>query len=203
MTGIRTIDERPIRREVDTGRIERAVLEILWAIGEDSGREGIRDTPRRVARAYEEAFSGLHENPEAALGTVFQERYRDLVIVRDIRVSSFCKHHLLPFSGKASVGYIPGASGAVVGLSKLSRMVDVFARRPQVQERLTSQVADALVEFLAAEGVIVVIECEHVCMSVRGVRKPESNTVTSALRGSLRSDPQKQSATVNLIRSGA
>lgn len=165
--------------------------------------QGLREAVEDGWYVYQEAFSGLHENPEEALGAAFQENYRDLVIVRDIRVSSFCEHHLLPFSGKANIGYIPGSSGAVVGLSKLSRLVDVFARRPQVQERLTSQVADAIVEFLDAEGVIVVIACAHACMSVRGVQKPESDTVTSAFRGSLRSDAQKQLVAVNLVRSGA
>lgn len=190
------------RDAIDTGKIQRAIRDILTAIGEDPDREGLQDTPNRVARAYAEMFSGLAEDPGCALGKVFHENYRDIVIVRDIHVASFCEHHLLPFTGAASIGYMPGAHGAVVGLSKLARLVGAFARRPQVQERLTAQVADAIERYLSAEGVLVVIECEHSCMSMRGVMKTEATTVTSAMRGALRNDPQKHAWAMNLLRRG-
>ncbi|MCM0149861.1 GTP cyclohydrolase I FolE [Photobacterium galatheae] len=187
---------------MDKERIERAVREILYAIGDDPQREGLLDTPKRVAKAYEEMFSGLASDPFEVLGTVFHENYRDIVMVRNIEVSSFCEHHLLPFRGTASIGYLPAKEGGVVGLSKLARLVEVFARRPQVQERLTTQIADALEAALDAEGVIVEIECEHSCMSFRGVKKSGSTTVTSTLRGVFRDDPQQQAMVLNLLRGG-
>ena len=174
------------RGEMDLPRIERAVREILAAIGEDPDREGLRETPDRVARAYREIFAGLRQDPRDVLTTTFDLGHEEMVMVRDIEVYSTCEHHLVPFHGVAHVGYIPGADGRITGLSKLARLVDVYARRPQVQERLTSQIADALVEVLQPRGVLVVVECEHLCMSMRGVRKPGSRTVTSAVRGQMR-----------------
>ena len=170
----------------DHARAERAVRELLIAVGEDPDREGLRETPARVARAYAETFAGLYQDPREVLSTTFDEGHEEMILVKDIAVYSTCEHHLVPFHGVAHVGYIPGADGRITGLSKIARLVDLFARRPQVQERLTSQVADALVEILAPRGVLVVIECEHLCMSMRGVRKPGSRTVTSAVRGQMR-----------------
>jgi GTP cyclohydrolase I len=170
---------------VDQPRIEAAVREILLAVGEDPDRDGLAETPARVARAYQEMFSGLAQDPAELLSTTFDIDHEELVLVRDIELTSCCEHHLLPFFGMAHVGYIPGG-GQVTGLSKLARLVDLYARRPQVQERLTTQVADALVTHLGAQGVIVVIEAEHTCMTMRGVRKPGSRTITSAVRGQLR-----------------
>lgn len=185
---------------VDRGRIESAVREILLAVGEDPERDGLRDTPARVARAYEELFVGLRQDPAEILATTFDIDHEELVLVRDIELTSCCEHHLLPFVGVAHVGYIPGG-GQVTGLSKLARLVDAYARRPQVQERLTSQVADALVEHLGARGVIVVIEAEHMCMTMRGVRKRGSRTITSAVRGQLR-DPATRAEAMSLIHGG-
>jgi GTP cyclohydrolase I len=183
------------RRAVDISRIEAAVREILAAIGEDPMREGLLDTPRRVALAYAEQFAGLRQRPEDVLTTVFDANHDEMIIVRDIEVYSTCEHHLTPFHGVAHVGYIPNAKGEITGLSKLARLVEVFARRPQVQERMTSQIADALQEALDPRGVIVVVECEHLCMSMRGVRKPSARTVTSAVRGAFRdSDPTRAEA---------
>ena len=173
-------------RDVDRGRIEAAVREILLAVGEDPDRDGLLETPARVARSYEEVFAGLHADPAELLGTTFDIAHDELVIVRDIELYSTCEHHLVPFHGVAHVGYVPGSSGKVTGLSKLARLVDLYARRPQVQERLTSQIADSLVEHLDVAGVIVVVEAEHLCMSMRGVRKPGAKTITSAVRGQLR-----------------
>jgi GTP cyclohydrolase IA len=170
--------------EYDHERAERAVKELLLALGEDPEREGLKDTPARVARAFKENFAGLWQSPEDVLTTTFDIGHEELVIIRDIEVFSHCEHHLTPFHGVAHVGYIP--SGKITGLSKVARLVDLFARRPQVQERLTSQIADAMVEILDAAGVIVIIDCEHLCMSMRGVRKSEARTVTSAVRGILR-----------------
>jgi GTP cyclohydrolase I len=172
-----------VEARVDYPRIERAVREILLAVGEDPDRAGLRDTPARVARAYAETFSGLHVDPKSVLTTVFEEDHEEMVLVKDIELYSTCEHHLVPFHGVAHVGYIPGTHGRITGLSKLARLVDAYARRPQVQERLTSQVADALMDVLDPHGVIVVVECEHLCMSMRGVRKPGARTVTSAVRG--------------------
>lgn len=171
---------------VDQARIAAAVREILLAVGEDPERDGLRDTPARVARSYAELFSGLGKDASDVLGTTFDVAHDELILVKDIEVASSCEHHLLPFYGVAHVGYIPSKDGRVAGLSKLARLVDVYARRPQIQERLVSEIADALVEHLDPGGVIVVIEAEHMCMSLRGVRKPGAKTITSAVRGSLR-----------------
>lgn len=171
---------------VDKPRIERAVREILLAIGEDPDRDGLTRTPERVARWYAEAFAGLDQKPEDVLSVVFDAEHDEMVIVRDLEVTSMCEHHLVPFHGVAHIGYIPNTSGRVTGLSKLARVIDVYARRPQVQERMTSQIADALMNVLDPRGVIVVVECEHLCMSLRGVHKPGAMTVTSAVRGLFR-----------------
>ena len=179
---------------VDLPRAQAAVRELLIAVGEDPDRPGLRETPARVARAYAETFAGLHQDPIEVLSKTFDIGHDEMVLVKDIEVYSTCEHHLVPFHGVAHVGYIPGVDGKVTGLSKLARLVDVFARRPQVQERLTSQIADALVEALSPRGVIVVVECEHLCMSMRGVRKPGSRTVTSAVRGQMRSGPTRAEA---------
>lgn len=183
----------------DTARAEAAVRELLLAVGEDPDRDGLRDTPARVARAYQEIFAGLRQDPAEVLSTSFDIAHEELVLVKDIEVYSTCEHHLVPFHGVAHVGYIPAGDGRVVGLSKLARLVDVFARRPQVQERLTGQVADALVEHLAPRGVLVVVECEHLCMSMRGVHKPGSRTVTSAVRGQMR-NPATRAEAMSLLR---
>jgi GTP cyclohydrolase I len=183
----------------DGARVERAVRELLLAIGDDPSRAGLLETPARVARAYEEMFAGLHTDPADVLAQTFDECHDELVLVKDIAVYSVCEHHLLPFHGVAHVGYIPNESGHITGLSKLARLVDVFARRPQVQERLTSQVADALNERLSPRGVIVVVEAEHLCMSMRGVRKPGSRTVTSAVRGAFRDSPSTRAEAMSLI----
>jgi GTP cyclohydrolase I len=182
----------------DVPRAEAAVRELLIAVGEDPDREGLRDTPARVARAYRESFAGLYLGPEDVLTTTFDLGHDELVLVKDIEVFSQCEHHLLPFHGVAHVGYIPGEDGRITGLSKLARLVDVFARRPQVQERLTTQVADSLVRYLTPRGAIVVIECEHLCMSLRGVRKAGARTVTSAVRGQLR-EPATRAEAMSLI----
>ena len=181
--GLRAAADVP---EYDEERARAAVRELLLAVGEDPDREGLVETPARVARAYREIFAGLRQEPGDVLTTMFDLGHEEMVLVKDIEVYSTCEHHLVPFHGVAHVGYIPNADGRITGLSKLARLVDVFARRPQVQERLTSQIADALVENLAPRGVIVVVECEHLCMSMRGVRKPGSRTVTSAVRGQMR-----------------
>lgn len=185
---------------VDRDRIARAVTEILIAIGEDPNREGLRETPQRVARAMEENFQGLSQDPKDIFTTSFDLGHEELVIVRDIEVYSHCEHHLTPFHGVAHIGYIPGDSGRITGLSKLARLVDLFAKRPQVQERLTTQVADSLMEILGAAGAIVILDCEHLCMSMRGVRKPEARTVTSAVRGILH-NPATRAEAMSLIQS--
>src|SRR5581483_4119132 len=184
-----TFTEPEHRPPFDHARAEAAVRELLIAIGEDPQREGLLETPARVARAYEELTSGLRQKPEDVLTTVFDLGHDELVLVRDIELWSMCEHHLVPFTGVAHVGYIPAETGKITGLSKLARLVDVYAKRPQVQERLTTQVADALMELLEARGVIVVIEAEHLCMTMRGVRKAGARTITSAVRGSMRSNP--------------
>ena len=186
---------------VDQLRIKAAVREILAAIGEDPDREGLLDTPARVARAYAEAFAGLHADPAEVLAKKFDVDHQELVIVRDIAMYSTCEHHLLPFHGVAHIGYLP-RGGKVTGLSKLARLVDVFARRPQVQERMTGQIADALVEHLDVLGCIVVIEAEHLCMSMRGVRKPGARTITSAVRGSLAKTASTRAEAMSLLFSG-
>jgi len=183
---------------VDLPRAEAAVRELLLAIGEDPDREGLRDTPSRVARSYQEIFRGLAQEPRDVLTTTFELGHDELVLVRDIEIYSTCEHHLLPFHGVAHVGYIPGPHGRVTGLSKLARLVDVYARRPQLQERLTTQVADALEQVLEPRGVLVVVEAEHLCMSMRGVRKPGSRTTTSAVRGQLR-NPATRAEAMSLV----
>jgi GTP cyclohydrolase IA len=187
---------------VDRDRAEAAVRELLIAIGEDPERDGLRDTPARVARAYEEIFAGLYVEPDTVLEKTFDEHHQELILVKDIPVFSTCEHHLVPFHGMAHVGYIPNVDGRVTGLSKLARLVDLYARRPQVQERLTGQVADAMVRKLGPRGVIVVIEAEHLCMGMRGIRKPGSRTVTSAVRGMFQSSPTSRAEALALIRSG-
>ncbi len=186
---------------IDFARAEAAVRELLIAVGEDPDREGLLDTPGRVARAYAETFAGLRMDPADVLSVTFDVAHDELIIVRDIEVYSTCEHHLVPFHGVAHVGYIPAKDGRVTGLSKIARLVEVFARRPQVQERLTTQVADALVEHLQVQGVIVVVEAEHLCMSMRGVRKPGSRTITSAVRGQLR-DPATRAEAMSLLLGG-
>jgi GTP cyclohydrolase IA len=183
----------------DHERAAAAVRELLIAIGEDPEREGLRDTPARVARAYEELTSGLRQAPEDVLTTVFDIGHDEMVLVRDIELWSMCEHHLVPFTGVAHVGYIPSETGRITGLSKLARLVDVFAKRPQVQERLTTQVADALMELLEARGVIVVIEAEHLCMTMRGVKKAGARTITSAVRGQFLSNATTRAEAMALI----
>ena len=184
--------------EFDHARAEAAVRELLLAIGEDPERDGLQDTPARVARSFAEVTGGLRQRPEDVMTTEFDAIYDEMVLVRDIEVYSLCEHHLVPFHGVAHVGYIPNSSGRITGLSKLARLVDVFAKRPQVQERLTTQIADSLVEFLEPQGAIVVIDCEHLCMAMRGVKKPGARTITSAVRGQLR-DPTSRTEAMALI----
>ncbi|HOA67414.1 MAG TPA: GTP cyclohydrolase I FolE [Phycicoccus elongatus] len=191
----------PVASGVDQARAEAAVRELLRAVGEDPDRDGLLETPARVARAYAELFAGLRQDAAEVLATTFSIDHEEMIIVRDIELFSTCEHHLLPFHGVAHVGYIPNESGVVTGLSKLARLVEVFARRPQVQERITTQIADALVEHLQARGVIVVIEAEHLCMTMRGVRKPGARTITSAVRGQLR-DPATRSEAMSLLLGG-
>jgi GTP cyclohydrolase I len=178
--------------------VEAAIRELLLAVGEDPDREGLRETPSRVARAYREIFAGLWQEPEDVLTTTFDIGHDEMVLVKDIEVMSSCEHHLVPFVGVAHVAYIPSTSGKITGLSKLARLVDVYARRPQVQERLTTQIADALMRILEPRGVIVVVECEHMCMTMRGVRKPGAKTITSAVRGQLR-NPTTRAEAMSLI----
>ena len=184
----------------DRERAEAAVRELLIAVGEDPDREGLVETPARVARAYEEVFAGLHEDPKIHLEKSFSENHRELVLVRDIPIYSTCEHHLVPFYGEAHIGYIPGPDGKVTGLSKLARLADMYAKRPQVQERLTAQIADAIVEKLGASAVIVVIECEHLCMAMRGIRKPGATTTTSAVRGGFQNNAASRAEVLSLIR---
>lgn len=186
---------------VDLPKIEAAVRSILEAIGEDPDRDGLKDTPRRVAKSYADLCRGLNQTADDLLEVSFDIGYDEMVLVKDIEMFSMCEHHLLPFHGKAHVGYIPGPEGRVTGLSKLARLVEVYARRPQVQERLTTQIADALVNNLNARGVIVVVEAEHLCMSMRGVQKPGAKTLTSAVRGQLR-DPASRAEAISLIQGG-
>jgi GTP cyclohydrolase I len=187
----------PPATEVDQERIKRAVREILAAVGEDPDREGLQETPARVARMYAELFSGLHDDPRQHLRKFFTEKYDEVVLVRDISFNSMCEHHMLPFIGRAHIGYLP--AGRVIGLSKLARVVEVVARRPQVQERMTETIADLLVEELEAKGVAVVIEASHSCMTIRGIRKPGSICVTSAMRGIFKSNLSSRSEIMTLI----
>jgi GTP cyclohydrolase I len=192
------VPEQVVTVPFDHDRAEAAVRELLAAIGEDPTRDGLQDTPARVARAYAEMFAGLRQTPDEVLSTTFDLGHDEMVLVQDIEVYSTCEHHLVPFHGVAHVGYIPGSDGRITGLSKLARLVDVYAKRPQVQERLTTQVADALMRILEPRGVIVVIQCEHLCMSMRGIRKPGARTTTSAVRGQLR-DPATRAEAMSLI----
>ncbi|MCX4455861.1 GTP cyclohydrolase I FolE [Streptomyces sp. NBC_01340] len=198
MTDPVTLDGEGVIGEFDEKRAEDAVRELLIAVGEDPDREGLRETPGRVARAYKELFAGLRQAPEDVLTTTFDLGHDEMVLVKDIEIVSLCEHHLLPFHGVAHVGYIPADTGKITGLSKLARLVEVFARRPQVQERLTTQIADSLMRILEARGAIVVIEAEHMCMSVRGIRKPGAKTTTSAVRGQLR-DATTRAEAMSLI----
>jgi GTP cyclohydrolase I len=191
--------DQPGLAPVDQPRIERAVREILLAIGEDPERDGLAETPARVARAYAEQFAGMRQRPEDVLTTLFDADHDEMVLVRDIEMYSTCEHHLTPFFGFAHVGYIPNEKGQITGLSKLARLVDLYARRPQVQERMTSQIADALMSVLEPSGVIVVIEAEHLCMSMRGVRKPGAKTVTSAVRGVFLDSDRTRSEAMSLL----
>jgi GTP cyclohydrolase IA len=184
---------------VDLARAEAAVRELLYAIGEDPDRDGLRATPQRVARAYAETMAGLAVDPDDVLETTFDAGHDELVLVKDIALYSTCEHHLVPWHGSAAVGYIPGEDGRITGLSKLARLVDLYARRPQVQERLTAQVADAIMTRLRPRGVIVVVQAEHLCMAMRGVRKPGTTTVTSAVRGTLQADPRSRAEALSLI----
>jgi GTP cyclohydrolase I len=190
--------ERP-RTGVDHARAAAAVRELLLAVGEDPDRPGLQDTPDRVARAYAETFAGLWQDPAEVLATTFDEDHDEMVLVKDIPMYSTCEHHLVPFHGHAHIGYIPAEDGRVTGLSKLARLVEVYARRPQVQERMTRQIADALNEVLKPRGVIVVIEAEHLCMAMRGIRKPGSTTVTSAVRGSFRDNAATRAEAMSLV----
>ncbi|MER5744224.1 GTP cyclohydrolase I FolE [Streptomyces sp. NPDC002225] len=198
MTDPVTLDGQGSIGEFDEKRAEAAVRELLIAVGEDPDREGLRETPARVARAYKEILAGLWQAPEDVLTTTFDLGHDEMVLVKDIEIVSLCEHHLLPFHGVAHIGYIPAESGKITGLSKLARLVEVYARRPQVQERLTTQVADSLMRILEARGAIVVIEAEHMCMSVRGIRKPGAKTTTSAVRGQLR-DASTRAEAMSLI----
>ena len=189
----------PTGSPVDLARIEKAVREILEAIGEDPDRDGLSRTPERVARMYAEIFGGLHEDPAAHLTVTFEAEHDEMVLVRDIPLYGACEHHLIPFAGRAHVAYIPGADGRITGLSKIARLVEGYARRPQVQERLTTQIADALVDALRPDGVLVMIEAEHLCMAMRGVKKPGALTVTSAVRGLFKTNPSTRAEAMSLI----
>ncbi len=186
-------------RVFDQPRAEAAVRELLYAIGEDPDRHGLQDTPARVARAYREMFAGLYTDPDSVLNTMFDEEHDELVLVKEIPLYSTCEHHLVSFHGVAHVGYIPGTDGRVTGLSKIARLVDLYAKRPQVQERLTSQIADALMKKLNPRGVIVVVEAEHLCMAMRGVRKPGATTTTSAVRGLFKTNAASRAEALDLI----
>jgi GTP cyclohydrolase I len=186
--------------DFDLQKVEEGVRLILEGIGEDAGREGLKETPRRVAEMYREVFAGLHEDPDAVVDAVFDVGHDEMIMVRDISFAAFCEHHLIPFTGKAHVAYVPNEDGRITGLSKLARLVDVLAKRPQVQEKLTTQIADVLERTLKPRGVFVVLEAEHLCMSMRGVKKPGSETVTSAVRGVFRTDPRTRAEAMGLIR---
>jgi GTP cyclohydrolase I len=186
-------------RDFDLQKVEEGVRLILEGIGEDSGREGLKDTPRRVAEMYQEVFAGLHEDPDAVVDAVFDVGHDEMIMVRDISFAAFCEHHLVPFTGKAHVAYVPNVDGRITGLSKLARLVDTLAKRPQVQEKLTTQIADVLERTLKPRGVFVVLEAEHLCMSMRGVKKPGSVTVTSAVRGVFKTDARTRAEALGLI----
>jgi GTP cyclohydrolase I len=190
---------RPRPGGVDTERVTRAVTEILLAIGDDPDRDGLLDTPRRVAAMYEELFSGLTDDPSRHLTVTFAADHDEMVMVRDIPFASLCEHHMVPFIGRAHVAYIPGTDGRITGLSKLARLVDGFARRLQVQERMTTQIADAIESALGPRGVLVVVEAEHLCMSMRGVKKPGTLTITSSVRGLFRSDPATRAEAMQFV----
>lgn len=185
---------------VDIARVQAAVAEILDAIGEDPGRDGLLETPRRVAKMYGELFSGNEEDPSEHLNVTFAEGHDEMILVRDIPFTSLCEHHLVPFMGKAHVAYIPGDDGRITGLSKLARLVEGYSRRLQVQERMTAQVADAIEEVLKPRGALVVVEAEHMCMSIRGVKKPGAVTITSAVRGLFRSDVATRTEALQFIQ---
>ena len=197
-----SVPQTVVSTPVDTARIEAAVREILEAIGEDPQRDGLLKTPARVAKSYVELASGMRQDPAEILSTTFDLGHEELIVVRDIEVHSLCEHHMLPFHGVAHIGYIPGEDGRITGLSKLARLVDMYAKRLQVQERLTSQIADAMTEVLNPSGVLVVIEAEHLCMSMRGVRKPGARTVTSAVRGQMRAAATRAEAMSLLMHRG-
>ncbi|HZA61080.1 MAG TPA: GTP cyclohydrolase I FolE [Actinomycetota bacterium] len=186
--------------EFDAQKVEEGVRLILEGIGEDPGREGLKETPRRVADMYREVFAGLHEDPDAVVDAVFDVGHDEMIMVRDIPLYSMCEHHLVSFVGKAHVAYVPGEDGRITGLSKLARLVDVLSKRPQVQERLTTDIADVLERVLKPRGVFVVVEAEHLCMSMRGVKKPGSQTVTSAVRGVFKTDARTRAEAMGLIR---
>ena len=188
-----------MRAEFDAARVEAAVRELLAAVGEDPDRDGLKRTPERVARAYAEQFAGLYLEPADVLEATFDEGHEEIVLVKDIEMYSTCEHHLTPFHGAAHVGYIPSEDGRITGISKLARLVDLYAKRPQVQERLTTQIADALMARLEPRGVIVVVEAEHLCMSMRGIRKPGARTVTSAVRGLFQTSPSTRAEAMSLI----
>jgi GTP cyclohydrolase I len=195
-------NSRPVRLRTpvfDTARAEAAIRELLFAIGEDPDRHGLEDTPARVARTYREMFAGLYTDPDTVLDTTFDEQHDEMVIVKEIPLYSTCEHHLVSFHGVAHVGYIPGDDGRVTGLSKIARLVDLYAKRPQVQERLTAQIADALMRKLNPRGVMVVVEAEHLCMAMRGVRKPGAVTTTSAVRGLFKTNPSSRAEALELI----
>ena len=194
-------EPRPDIPEFDRPRAEAAVRELLIAVGEDPDREGLLETPARVARAYQELLGGMHLAAEDVLTTTFDAGHEEMILVKDIELWSMCEHHLVPFTGVAHIGYIPNENGRITGLSKLARLVDVYAKRPQVQERLTTQVADAMMDILEARGAIVVVEAEHLCMTMRGVHKPGSKTVTSAVRGSMHNAATRSEA-MSLIMHG-
>jgi GTP cyclohydrolase IA len=195
-----TAEPRAQIPDFDQPRAEAAVRELLFAVGEDPDREGLRDTPARVARAYAELLVGMRMSAEDVLTTTFDLGHDEMILVRDIELWSMCEHHLVPFTGVAHIGYIPNVDGRITGLSKLARLVDVYAKRPQVQERLTTQVADAMMSILEARGAIVVVEAEHLCMTMRGVRKPGSKTVTSAVRGSMHQAATRAEAMALIMR---
>jgi GTP cyclohydrolase I len=196
--GLEPRDEIP---EFDHARAQAAIRELLIAVGEDPDREGLRETPARVARAYEELLGGMRMRAEDVLTTTFDLGHDEMILVRDIELWSMCEHHLVPFTGVAHIGYIPNADGRITGLSKLARLVDAFAKRPQVQERLTTQIADSMMRILEARGAIVVVEAEHLCMTMRGVKKPGSKTITSAVRG-IKHQPATRSEAMSLIVGG-